>query len=311
MSLGCFGQEKKELNHLPSICPSATGLSVASEGHNDFPPQSPGRAGLPPRIRRPRFPPWGPRPAHRSMNRKRAGRSAPALGMRGSRRAQAQKPQEAPIPVPPSRLPLPSPCALGYGCRWPFLHPQGAGGRWGQGPGCREGVVLSLTAALPALRHSPPGVFSPGLLPEGLLPGVLVPGSLLSGRVSSPGFSSREFFSPGFPPRGSPPGGLSSPRVSPPRGLVSVPPPAKPRLALPGPQRGPSLPGAAVGCTAPEQPPTLGTESWGGVCGPGPSCGPQWLLSPGLFFGRWTFTVTRPTRLSIVRAKCGGLCKSM
>lgn len=107
MFLGCFGQENKELNHLPSSCPSATGLFVASEGHNDFPPQSQGRVELPPRIPRPRSPPWGPRPAHQCVNRKRAGRLAPALGMRGSRRAQAQKPQEAPIPVTPSRLPLP------------------------------------------------------------------------------------------------------------------------------------------------------------------------------------------------------------
>lgn len=135
--------------------------------------------------------------------------------------------------------------------------------------------MLSLTAAPPALRHSPPGVFSPGLLPGVSSPRFFSPG------LSSPGVSPPQgslpgsSFPRGFLPGGLLPGGLSSPRVFPPRGLVSVPPPAKPRLVLPGPQRGPSLPGAAVGCTPPEQPPTLGTESWGGVCGPGPSRGPQ------------------------------------
>lgn len=198
MFLGCFGQENKELNHLPSSCPSATGLLPLKVTTISLP--SP-REGL-------NFPRAFPAPdphlgAHAPPTNAWTGNAPGAWFLHwtcagaGARRRRSRRRRRFQSLLPGFLYPS---CPLGYGCRWPFLQPQGAGGRWGQGPGCREGVVLSLTAAPPALRHSPPGVFSPGLLPGVSSPRFFSPG-LSSPGVSPPGSS----FPRGFLPGGSPP----------------------------------------------------------------------------------------------------------
>ncbi|KAF5917268.1 hypothetical protein HPG69_008340 [Diceros bicornis minor] len=123
------------------------------------------RTGTDPRPR-PR-----PGPAHRSTNRKRAWQPAPALGMRGSRRAddrraQAQKPQRGAA----SGLSLPAFSTFsadsGHGSSDPFPNPSGLVAGEDQGPGCREaGAVPNRGPA--GLGPSPSGPPPQGSSPRG------------------------------------------------------------------------------------------------------------------------------------------------